>query len=87
MRMTPLRNGSAHPEAFALLFPACGEAEAGRRAERLRVEIESPCLDHPTSTVAPWVTLSIGVAAATVRPWLSLPIACRTPPSARGASV
>lgn len=52
-------------EEFALLLPACAEAEACRRADVLRCEIEALGLAHPASTVGPWVTVSIGVAALT----------------------
>ena len=50
-------------EELVLLLPGRDHAAAHAIAERLRREVEAAAMLHPTSTVAPHVTVSIGVAA------------------------
>ena len=51
-------------EEFVLVLPGTDGADAERFAESLRVSIESLCLPHLSSTVAPVLTVSIGVGTA-----------------------
>ena len=50
-------------EEFAVLLPECGLDEARRLGENLRCQIEELAWAHPSSPVAPYVTVSIGVSA------------------------
>lgn len=50
-------------EEFAVLLPGSDTASGGRAAERLQRAMASLALPHQASPVAPWVTLSMGVAA------------------------
>jgi diguanylate cyclase (GGDEF)-like protein len=49
-------------EEFALLLPRHGLRDARRLAERLRRRVEALAIAHPTSPVAPHITVSIGVS-------------------------
>lgn len=51
-------------EEFVVLIPGADHGAAVEFAERLRHACESRALPHPASTVAPVVTISIGVAVA-----------------------
>jgi|SoimicmetaTmtHAB_FD_contig_123_1605_length_2057_multi_3_in_1_out_0_2 diguanylate cyclase (GGDEF)-like protein len=53
-------------EELVLLLPGRDHAAAHAIAERLRREVEAAAMPHPTSTVAPHVTVSVGVGA--IRP-------------------
>ena len=50
-------------EEFAVVLPHCDSASGGRAAGRLQQAIAALALPHEASPVAPWVTLSMGVAA------------------------
>lgn len=50
-------------EELALLLPGRGMQAACEIAERLRQRVEALAMPHPTSTVAPHVTISVGVGA------------------------
>jgi diguanylate cyclase (GGDEF)-like protein len=54
-------------EELALLLPGCGMREARRMAERLRRKVEALAIAHPTSPVAPHITVSVGVSAVCPR--------------------
>lgn len=58
---------------IAILLPGIALGEASRIAERLRQAVEAEAMEHPASTVAPVVTVSVGVAA--VRPSMGRPAA------------
>jgi len=59
----PARYGG---EEFAVILPNCG-AELGKTmAERLRSAMEEAGVVHPSSEVAPCVTLSVGIASGRV---------------------
>ncbi|HYO76116.1 MAG TPA: GGDEF domain-containing protein [Thermoanaerobaculia bacterium] len=49
-------------EEFVALIHA-EEAEAVRFGEKLRASCEARAIPHPASTVAPFITISLGVAA------------------------
>ncbi|MEO9338564.1 GGDEF domain-containing protein [Mesorhizobium sp. SB112] len=49
-------------EEFLVFLPGCDDREACAVAERIRGRVEAALLSNPTSRVAPYVTLSIGVA-------------------------
>lgn len=49
-------------EEFLLLFPRTNAEEAQQQAERLIKETHQLAIPHPSSFIAPYVTLSIGVA-------------------------
>jgi len=51
-------------DELALLLPGRSEAEAMAIAERLRAQVEEAAMAHPTSIVAPWMTVSVGVYVA-----------------------
>jgi diguanylate cyclase (GGDEF)-like protein len=59
-------------EEFAVILPETGAAGAERVAESVRLAIASLELPHPASPVAPFLTVSVGVATATVE-WHSSP--------------
>jgi diguanylate cyclase (GGDEF)-like protein len=51
-------------EEFAVILPETGAAGAARVAESMRLAIASLKLPHPASPVAPFLTVSVGVATA-----------------------
>ena len=55
-------------EEFAVLLPGASLADARATAEKLRASVEALGLPHPASTVAPVVTVSVGVAWFAPRP-------------------
>ena len=55
-------------EEFAMILPLTTAAEAERIAESVRQAIAALNLPHPASPVAPYLTVSVGVATAT-REW------------------
>jgi len=59
-------------EEFALILPETGAAGAARFAEMVRMAIAALQLPHPASPVAPFLTVSVGVATATLE-WNSSP--------------
>jgi diguanylate cyclase (GGDEF)-like protein len=50
-------------EELVLLLPGRDHAAAHAIAERLRLHVEAAAIPHPTSTVAPHLTVSVGVGA------------------------
>jgi diguanylate cyclase (GGDEF)-like protein len=52
-------------EEFAMILVATGTPEAAQFADSLRLAIADMRLPHPASPVAPWLTVSVGVATAT----------------------
>ncbi|PKN96583.1 MAG: diguanylate cyclase response regulator, partial [Chloroflexi bacterium HGW-Chloroflexi-5] len=50
-------------EEFAVILPATDEKGALRVAEKIRQAVENLGMEHKKSSVAPCVTLSLGVAA------------------------
>ena len=50
-------------EELVLLLPGCGARPRVAIGERLRRRVEAAAMPHPASTVAPHVTISIGVSA------------------------
>jgi diguanylate cyclase (GGDEF)-like protein len=59
-------------EEFALILPETTAAQAARLAELVRLAISGQALPHPTSPVAPVLTVSVGVSTATLE-WCSKP--------------
>jgi diguanylate cyclase (GGDEF)-like protein len=55
-------------EEFAIILPETGTADAQQVAESVRQAIAALKLPHPASSVAPYLTVSVGVATAT-RDW------------------
>ena len=55
-------------EEFALLLPGAGPQEGSGMAERLRAAIERRAYSHPASSVAPVITVSVGVASLRADP-------------------
>lgn len=55
-------------EEFAIILPETSAADAERFAESVRLAIAGLQLPHPASPVAPFLTVSVGVATAT-REW------------------
>ncbi len=53
-------------EEIVLLLPGCELDDARKIAERLRARVEAAAMPHPRSTIAPWLTVSVGVGG--VRP-------------------
>lgn len=51
-------------EEFIVLLPHCNEEAAHQSAENIRQAVEAMQISHPTSTVSPHVTVSIGYATA-----------------------
>ena len=51
-------------EELVLLLPGRDLAEATAIAETLRIAVEARAMPHPASSVAPYVTVSVGVATA-----------------------
>jgi diguanylate cyclase (GGDEF)-like protein len=49
-------------EEFAVLLPGASPADARATAEKVRLSAEALGIPHPGSTVAPVVTVSVGVA-------------------------
>jgi diguanylate cyclase (GGDEF)-like protein/PAS domain S-box-containing protein len=60
----PARYGG---EEFAVILPNCGSDLAMALAERLQRAMDEAGIVHPSSEVAPYLTLSIGVASERVR--------------------
>jgi diguanylate cyclase (GGDEF)-like protein len=52
-------------EEFAMILPLTKSADAGRVAESVRQAIAALKIPHPASPVAPYLTVSVGVATAT----------------------
>lgn len=52
-------------EEFLVLLPNATEENAKAVAETIRSRVEAAVLDNPSSRVAPYVTISVGVAAGT----------------------
>jgi diguanylate cyclase (GGDEF)-like protein len=52
-------------EEFAMILPLTKSADAERIAENVRQAIADLKIPHPTSPVAPYLTVSVGVATAT----------------------
>jgi diguanylate cyclase (GGDEF)-like protein len=50
-------------EEFGLIFPETDLAAAQRLAEGLRLAVEVARIPHAASPIAPWVTVSVGVAS------------------------
>ncbi len=59
----PARYGG---EEFAVILPNCGRELGETQAERLRSAMEEAAIVHPSSAVAPCVTLSVGIASGRV---------------------
>jgi diguanylate cyclase (GGDEF)-like protein/PAS domain S-box-containing protein len=59
----PARYGG---EEFAVILPSCGPDLGKAMAERLRSAMEEAGVVHPSSDVAPCVTLSVGIASGRV---------------------
>jgi diguanylate cyclase (GGDEF)-like protein len=57
---------------FAVILPETGAAGAARIAESVRGAIVNLELPHPASLVGPFLTVSVGVATATLE-WLNSP--------------
>lgn len=55
-------------EEFVVVLSATDEEGAARIAEQVRARLEALAIPHPTSPVAPLVTLSVGVATLVPRP-------------------
>jgi diguanylate cyclase (GGDEF)-like protein len=53
-------------EEFALILPETNAADVARLAESVHLAIASLRLPHPASPVAPFLTVSVGVATATL---------------------
>jgi len=53
-------------EEFAVILPETGTAGAARVAESMRLGVAGLKLPHPASPVAPFLTISVGVATATL---------------------
>ncbi|MBY0395328.1 MAG: diguanylate cyclase, partial [Thermoleophilia bacterium] len=51
-------------EEFAVLMPDTGQEPLAMLGERLRAAVEDLAIPHPTSPVAPIVTVSLGLASA-----------------------
>lgn len=49
-------------EEFAVILPATDEQGAFAVAEKIRQAVEGLAMEHKKSSIAPWVTLSLGVA-------------------------
>ena len=60
----PARYGG---EEFAVILPNCGPDLGETQAERLRSAMERAGIVHPSSDVAPSITLSIGIASGRVQ--------------------
>lgn len=58
-------------EEFAIILPETNAAEAERFAESVRKAVADLKLPHPASPVAPFLTVSIGVATATLESYCS----------------
>lgn len=56
-------------EEFAVILPATSAADAERLGESTRLAIAGLKLPHPASEVAPFLTVSVGVATATLGGW------------------
>ena len=59
-------------EEFAMILPITNTADAVRIAETVREAVANLKLPHPASGVAPYLTVSVGVATAT-RDWYCTP--------------
>ncbi len=58
-------------EEFAILLPDTDSTGAREIAEAVRLAISCLKLKHPDSSIAPWLTISAGVATATLGMWNS----------------
>jgi diguanylate cyclase (GGDEF)-like protein len=56
-------------EEFALVLPESSSADTERIAETVRAEIANLMLPHSASQVAPFLTVSVGVATTTYECW------------------
>jgi diguanylate cyclase (GGDEF)-like protein len=56
-------------EEFAVILPATSALDAERLGESTRLAIAALKLPHPASPVAPFLTVSVGVATATLEGW------------------
>jgi diguanylate cyclase (GGDEF)-like protein len=56
-------------EEFAILLPDTDSAGACEIAEAVRLAVSGLKLKHPASSIAPWLTISAGVATATLGIW------------------
>jgi diguanylate cyclase (GGDEF)-like protein len=56
-------------EEFAIILPDTGAADAKQFAESVRLAIAALQMPHPASPVAPFLSVSIGVATATRQQW------------------
>ena len=54
-------------EEFVVVLPSADLDSAGRVAEHLRSAVIGLAIEHQTSPVEPWVTISLGVGTAAVR--------------------
>lgn len=75
----PARYGG---EEFAVILPNCGPDLGVSLAERLRSAMEEAGLVHPSSQVAPYITLSIGVASGRVEEDITADVLIRVADSA-----
>ena len=64
----PARYGG---EEFAVILPNCGPESGETQAERLRSAMEEAGIVHPSSAVAPCVTLSVGIASGRVLAYIT----------------
>jgi diguanylate cyclase (GGDEF)-like protein len=56
-------------EEFAVILPATSATDAEQLAETIRLAIADLRFPHPASPVAPFLTVSVGVATATLDGW------------------
>jgi diguanylate cyclase (GGDEF)-like protein len=56
-------------EEFAVILPTTSAADAERLGETTRLAIAALQIPHPASPVAPFLTVSVGVATATLEGW------------------
>jgi diguanylate cyclase (GGDEF)-like protein len=68
-------------EEFALMLPETDDASAMQIAETARLAVASLGLPHPASSAAKYLTVSAGVATATLQGWITRGFYCRSGPS------
>jgi diguanylate cyclase (GGDEF)-like protein len=56
-------------EEFAMILPGTSAADAASIGESVRLAIEELRLPHPSSLVVPFLTISVGVATASLEGW------------------